>query len=268
MPPGLLDFLRGTIALFKYSRVYGYHLYINKDAHPLFKYFEDCEYYIHDGNTNIHKTYELLSQASASFVDHILEKLFQHGSDFYVITNCFIQNKNNTITNDIDNQTREFIKKILTPNQVLRNKLNEVYRYLSIYQNEIYYCIHIRFGDAFLHTNNTDLSIVYAINSTIQSIIEQHKNTKIILVTDSSNMTKEIMKINPTLLYWDNKKIHLGSLINYNEEAIVDTLTDIFILSGSKKIHTININNSFVTTFSPLISNIYGIENTVYQLVN
>jgi len=155
----------------------------------------------------------------------------------------------------------------LTPNQVLRHKLNEVYRHLSIYKDEIYYCIHIRFGDAFLHTNNTDLSIIYAINSTIQAITEENKNTKIILVTDSSNMTKEIIKFNPGLLYWDNNKIHLGSLMNYNEEAIVDTLTDILILSGSKKIYTINISNCFVTTFSPLISKIYGIENIIYQLV-
>ena len=72
-PPGLLDFLRGTIGLLKYSKIYGYNLYINKDAHPVFKYFEDCEYYVHDGCNNIHKTYELLSQANPGFIDYILK---------------------------------------------------------------------------------------------------------------------------------------------------------------------------------------------------
>lgn len=266
MPPGLLDFLRGTIALFKYSKLYGYNLYINKDIHPVFKYFEDCEYYIHDGHNNIGKTYELLSQANANYVDHILEKLFQNGTTFYVITNCFIENYKKSITNEIDDDVRAFIQKLLYPTSVLTNKLDRVYEHLNIKSDEIYRCIHIRFGDKFLHSNDINYNILYSLNEAIQNIINENINVKLILVTDSSTMAKEIIK-NNKLLYWDNKKIHLGFLLDYNEDAILDTLTDIFILSKSKKIYTINVNNQYFTTFSPLISKLYNIENVIYQLM-
>ena len=49
------------------------------------------------------------------------------------------------------------------------------------------------------------------------------------------------------------------------EDAILDTLCDILLLSKSKKIYTINCDPIFRTTFSPLISKIYGISNIFYQ---
>jgi hypothetical protein len=260
-PPGLLDFLRGTIALFKYSKIYGYKLYINMDSHPVFKYFEDCEYYLHDGFNNTHQTYELLSQSNARFVDHILHKLFQNGYKFYIITNCFIENE--IISNDIDDEVREFIQKILTPSSILKYNLNNVYDSLCISHNENYNCIHIRFGDEFLNSNNIDMNIIYSIYTTIQNIIRENNGTKLLLISDSTNMAKEIIKQNPMLLYWDNKKVHFGYLINYTEEAVLDTLTDIFILSKSKRIYTINISDNYFTTFSPLISKLYNIENII-----
>ena len=60
LPPGLTDFLRGTIALYEFSKKYNYKLYINKNTNPVFKYFEDCEYYINDTDS-IQGTFELLS---------------------------------------------------------------------------------------------------------------------------------------------------------------------------------------------------------------
>jgi len=263
-PPGLLDFLRGTIGLLKYSKIYGYNLYINKDAHPVFKYFEDCEYYVHDGSNNIHKTYELLSQANPGFIDYILNKLFQNETNFYIMTNCFIENK--FISNEIDNEVKEFIQKILSPSNVLKNNLNNVYNGLCISSNENYNCIHIRFGDKFLNSNDIDMTIIYSIYTTIQNIICENNGTKLVLIADSNNMAKEIIKQNPELLYWDNQKIHFGCLYNYTEEAILDTLTDIFILSKSRKIYTINICENYFTTFSPLISKLYNIENVFYQI--
>ena len=265
-PPGLLDFLRGTIGLLKYSKIYGYNLYINKDAHPVFKYFEDCEYYVHDGCNNINKTYELLSQANPGFIDYILNKLFQNETNFYIVTNCFIENK--IISNEIDNEVREFIQKILTPSSVLKNNLNNVYNGLCISSNENYNCIHIRFGDKFLNSNDIDMTIIYSIYTTIQNIICENNGTKLVLIADSNNMAKEIIKQNPGLLYWDNQKIHFGCLYNYTEEAVLDTLTDIFILSKSRKIYTINISENYFTTFSPLISKLYNIENVIYQLLH
>jgi len=261
LPPGLTDFLRGTIALYDFSKKYNYKLYINKTTNPVFKYFEDCEYYIND-TESIKGTFELLSQAKIEFTTHILEKLFQNGFNFSVITNCLLKD---IFAQEIDNDCRDFILKILQPTKIINDKLEYVLNILKI--NESYNSIHIRFGDIFLCQNELDLSILNKIDNIIKSIIEK-SDKPIILVTDSELMSKELVKNNNKLHYWDNKKIHIGFLFNYNEDAIIDTLVDFFILSKSKKIHTININSTYVTTFSPLIAKIYNIENIRYQLIN
>jgi hypothetical protein len=261
LPPGLTDFLRGTIALYDFSKKYNYKLYINKTSNPVFKYFENCEYYINDTDS-IKGTFELLSQAKIEFTTHILEKLFQNGFDFSVITNCLLKD---IFVEGIDDDCREFIVKILQPTKIINDKLEYVFNILKI--NGDYNAIHIRFGDIFLCQNELDYNILNKIDNIIKSIIEK-SDKPVILVTDSGLMSKELLKINNEIRYWDNKKIHIGFLFNYDEEAIVDTLVDFFILSKSKTIHTININSVYFTTFSPLIAKIYNITNIRYQLIN
>jgi len=261
LPPGLTDFLRGTIALYELSKKYNYKLYINKTTNPVFKYFEDCEYYINDADS-IKGTFELLSQAKSEFTTHILEKLFQNGFNFSVITNCLLKN---LFVEDIDADCRNFIIKILQPTQIINDKIEQVLNELKICQD--YNAIHIRFGDIFLCQHKLDYNILNQIDSTIKCIINQ-SDKPVILVSDSELMSKELLKNNHSLHYWDNKKIHIGFLFNYSEDAILDTIVDFFILSKSKTIHTININSTFVTTFSPLIAKIYNIENIIYQLTN
>jgi hypothetical protein len=262
-PPGLTDFLRGTISLYEYSKLYNYKLYINRSIHPVFKYFKECEYYIHDTESS-NCTFELLSQANPLFIDHILKKMFQTGASFSVITNCLL---NTNISADC----REFLLKILEPSELIKYKYIDIMNKLHI--NRDYYAIHIRFGDKFLCENNMDIDIINQIQPAIKNII-QTNNKNIILVTDSESMSIEIIKKNKELFYWYNKKIHLGGLLRcdetgkkYNEDAIIDTLVDFVILSKSEKIFTINISNQFQTTFSPLISKIFNIENIIFQLM-
>ena len=119
-----------------------------------------------------------------------------------------------------------------------------------------------------MNTKYIDYNILTGITDTINNIVLQ-SNMPVILISDSSEMSKMIKIINKKIHYWDSKKIHLGSLfLNYNEDmedAILDTLCDILLLSKSKKIYTINCDPIFRTTFSPLISKIYGISNIFYQ---
>ena len=261
LPPGLTDFLRGTIALYDFSKKYNYKLYINKTSNPVFKYFENCEYYINDTDS-IKGTFELLSQAKIDFTTHILEKLFQNGFNFSVITNCLLKD---IFVEEIDDDCREFILKILQPTKIINDKIEQIFNELQVFEH--YNAIHIRFGDTFLCDHKLDYDVLNKIDSTIKSIIEK-SDKPVVLISDSESMSKELVKNNHNLHYWDNRKIHIGYLFNYNEEAIVDTLVDFFILSKSKTIHTININSVYFTTFSPLIAKIYNITNIRYQLIN
>jgi len=258
LPPGIMDFLRGTIALFHYSKKYGYKLYINRSIHPLFKYFENCEYYIDTYNSDA--TFELLSQASPTFVDHILERLFQSGFNFSVLTNCLVESKIS-----LTDECKEFLKKILTPTKTITDKLDSVYKILNIKEKN-YYAVHIRFGDDFLHEHTKiNENIINVIDDTINKNIPTDK--PIVLVADSKSMANELVKTNSKMIYWDNKKIHTGYLVNYDEKALTDTLIDILILSKSCKIFTFNVNTKFFTTFSPLIAKIYDIENLLFRFI-
>jgi hypothetical protein len=277
MPPGLVDFLRGTVALFNYSKKYNYKLLINHSIHPVFKYFKNCEHYI-TNTYNIPETFELLSQASPEFIDHIIERLFQSGNDIFIITNCLLENKH-ILTNDC----KIFLKTILTPSELLLERLYNVYVHLGLigigqkYINDTnYYCIHIRFGDKFINKeiiDENDKNIINILDTTIKNILEENRHNPIILISDSSIMANEVKKLNKNILYWDNKKIHLGNLIQKNEENqdheeyIIDTLVDLITLSKSKKIFTFNISKQYKTTFSPFIARIYDIENIIFQML-
>ena len=259
MPPGFVDFLKGTIALYNYSKKYNYKLFINRDIHPIFKYFEDCEYYINDTHS-IDCTFELLSQANPIFVDHILQKLFQNGFSFSVITNCLI-NDINSSDFGLNGDCRNFLLKILKPTKIIEYKINKVLNDMNINSN--YYCIHIRFGDKYINSNLIDYKILNILN---ESLLKKIDYNTIVLVSDSKYMSNELIKMNNNLHYWDNNKIHTGSLNNYNEEAIQDMLVDFYILAKSSKIITINVDSIYFTTFSPVISKIFNIDNDQYQL--
>jgi hypothetical protein len=164
MPPGLVDFLRGTVALYNYSKLYNYTLLINRNIHPVFKYFKDCHYYYKDNKDNKDKTFELLSQASPEFIDHIIERLFQNGNNIYIITNCLLENKH-ILTEDCKN----FLKTLLIPSDILTKRLYNVYvgfgligiggiLDISIPNIHEYYCIHIRFGDVFINSEDSENS--------------------------------------------------------------------------------------------------------------
>ena len=68
-----------------------------------------------------------------------------------------------------------------------------------------------------------------------------------------ANKLKETI---PELFYWDNTKIHLGDLINI-ENNLLDTITDFFIISKSSEI----ISNG--SGFSMVNSEIYNIKYTL-----
>lgn len=258
LPPGIMDFLRGTIALFYYSKKYGYKLYINKGIHPVFKYFENCEYYIDTYKSD--NTFELLSQASPTFVDHILERLFQTESNFCVLTNCLIESKIS-----LTDECKEFLIKILTPTKTIKDKVDSVYKILNISERN-YYAVHIRFGDEFLHEHSPiNENVINVIDDAINKNVPTDK--PIVLVADSASMANELIQTNRRMVYWNNKKIHTGYLVDYDEKALTDTLVDISILSKSCKIFTFNVNTKFFTTFSPLIAKIYDIENLLFRFI-
>jgi hypothetical protein len=258
--PGFGDFIRGTIALYEYSKIYNFHLYID-NSHPIFNYF--CENKdIIKTNFKDNDTLELLPNMHYNIIDINLQNLFIKNKSFYVLTNAFYtKDENRMVVNfgEITKDCKQFLKNILSPNEVLNNSITNVYNNLGIDLQKGYSIIHLRIGDNYLINNVFDEYTFNIINEKIHNLLEEHKNnnknTQFILMTDAESMGIQFKLKNPSLFYWNNIKTHFA-VVN-NNQSIIDTLTDFFIMSKSNEMFCYAFNG--VSGFSKFISLIYDI---------
>jgi len=240
-PPGFADFLRGTIALYYFSKTYGYSLVIDRE-HPVFQYLNNS---IHTNNDV--ETLELLPPKSYEYIYESLETKFKSGNSFKVLTNSFYMSDGKLDNwGKITPDCAEFMKTLLTPSIELVNKLNKV---LPVQEYKV---IHLRFGDRFIHDNGYDESLYHYYSNEIKKLPRDNY----ILLSDSSQIARKLKEAMPALFYWDNTKIHLGDLLN-TESSLIDTLVDFFIMTKAKEI----ISNG--SGFSRVNSVIYNIKYTL-----
>ena len=259
LPPGLGDFIRGTITLFNYSSKYNYKLYLDNN-HEIFNNILKNDRIIN--NTILTDTIELLPPKTYNQIDIELTALFLQNKPFCIMTNAFYtKNSNNDMENfgEISYECKEFLKQIFTPNQTTNNYLKNVYRILNLDFSQKYNIIHLRLGDNFICDNLFDNNLFNILNQKIKNIIITNQDKQLILLSDSSAMSIELKKHNPELFYWDNKKIHLGDLKNTNiQQAVTDTLIDFFIMAKCDKMFCYAFNG--ISGFSKLVSLIYDKE--------
>ena len=249
-PPGFGDFLRGTIALYVFSKKYDYSLFIDIQ-HPIFNYLNVSEYSCIDQSV----THEYLPPLLYQDIYSELENKFKTNTSFSVITNSFYSNNGNLnnfgeITK-ISEDCANYMKTILSPTLQIKTKILDIFE--NVYNLNIdssFNVIHLRFGDNFIFNNeyNNDLYELY-----YNKINALNKNEKYILISDSSEIAKKLKENIPELLYWDNIKTHSGSMNN----NVFDTLVDFFIMSKSNEIFS---NQS---SFSIMNSIIYNIKYTL-----
>jgi hypothetical protein len=91
-PPGMADFIRGTIALFNYSQQYNFNILLDNTCHPIFAFLQNNhEYFIN--NTSI-PLIELLPPLSYPDIRQKLQKLFEQNASFSIMTNSFYRDDN------------------------------------------------------------------------------------------------------------------------------------------------------------------------------
>jgi hypothetical protein len=256
-PPGIADFLRGTVTLYYYSKQYNYDLYID-GTHPLFSFLQP--------NTRIVKafdlpTHELIWPMQYNEQDVAIQKLFEKKENFVILTHCFYQKIEDNLFNygPIRHDAREFLKDILKPNDFIQQKISFIFE--TVYKiNPLskFKVIHLRFGDKFINTTETIPTEIYLHYYTKVLNIISSCEEPIILMSDATMIARTLKKDIPQLLYWDNHKIHLGSLDKDPNAGIIDTLTDFFIMSKANEIYSAN------SGFAAIISEIYCIKYTSY----
>jgi hypothetical protein len=251
-PPGLADFLRGTIALYNFSVMYGYELLVDGE-HPLFMFLKQNKRIIRSSD----KVAEFLPPMSYNNIYNKLDAIFKSGRSFTAMTNSFYVH-DGKITNfgPISENCQEYIKDILTPTDEVESKVAYVFREVyTIDTADRFKIIHLRLGDQYLHKNIYDEELYNLYYTKISAL---NKDEKYVLISDSSAIAKKLKANIPELLYWDNSKIHLGDLVNIQTSTILDTVVDFFIMSKSSEIIT---NGS---GFSKVNSLLYNIKYTEF----
>ncbi len=246
-PPGFADFLRGTIALYIFAKKYDYALSIDR-SHPVFNYLKGTHEYT--GYTE-----ELLPPLSYPNIYSILENKFKSKKSFSIMTNSFYNLQNGILSNygEITPDCANYMKDLLSPIIELENKLSYVFN--EVYKiNAPFNIIHLRFGDIFIENNIYNDQMYNLYYNKINKLINENLNEKYILISDSVEIAKKLKTNIPELLYWDNSKIHLGSLTQFKSNSdIMDTLVDFFIISKSKQIFS---NGSGFSNINSIIYNI------------
>jgi len=242
-PPGIGDFIRGTVSLYKYAKEYSYKLYLNSNSHPMFTYLENSMYTVKVSMDNVE---ELLPNVmSYDKMDNYLKDKFLSNIPFSIITNSLY-------TGEIPDDCKRFLKDIFRPNDILKKHIYNAYKEMNIDYNKGYKAIHLRLGDRFLYEELTfSPSMIDTIVSDIQAVLLHFPSDQFVLLSDSAIVARELKTRISSLFYMDTTKTHLGSL--NNRDALVNTLVDYFILSKSQEIF---VNTS--SGFSLSISNIYG----------
>jgi hypothetical protein len=257
LPPGLADFLRGTIALYYFTKQYNYTLLLD-NSHPFFRYLQSNPCII--SNTIFPQTVEIIPPLSYEEIYARLQELFQSQRSVCLLTNSFytVENGGGLVNfGPITEDCRTFLQSILRPIDRIEDMIHGIFT--NVYQfnkNEDYKVIHLRCGDRILHDNLYDDGLYSHYYEKIYPIVTHNKDTKYILLSDSSKIACELQKNIPGLYYWNNEKVHLGRL-NQSSSAIMETLVDFFIMSRSKEILT-----GAPSGFSVVISLIYNIKCT------
>lgn len=257
-PPGLGDFIRGTIALYNFSKLYNYTLYID-DQHIIFNYLKKSKNVI--SNSIVTDIVELLPPLSYEEIYLKLQHKFELDKSFSIITNSFYTKKNNILMNygEITDDCKKYLKDIFSPSLEIENKIQYIFdNVYNIDLNSQFKVIHLRFGDKIMHNtlfNHELYSIFY--DKIICLLNNSDKNIKYVLISDSSEISQKLKTNISDLFYWNNSKIHLGDLKN-NISGVIDTLVDFFIMSKSNEI----ISNS--SGFSMCVSEIYNIKYSVF----
>jgi len=234
---GLGDMIRGTCFLYEYCKKHNYQFILDIQLHGISNYL-------------IHSPHEysdiiLKNKDNIFFVniDSDISKYTQNNINYF-FTNASIYTYEN-----INEDTKEFIKNIFKPNEKFSKYLSE-YLTLPFFQNK-YSVLHYRLGDKYNENVEPYLK-------NIKNNIEENQ----IFISDSNEL-KYIVKNNTKLFMLDIEPGHIGINLNVKNDLI-----EYFILMKCDKIKTYS-NYSWISGFVHSINKIYNIQliNIKYQIV-
>ena len=253
-PPGLADYLRGSLILLSLTLNNNYKFVVDHDCHPFFKCLERNDNFQAPQNIINLETKELIPPLES--IEQKMLELFNSNENISVLTNS-------TSVQHITKEAITIFKDIFKPSIKIKNKLNEFID-KKINKDEKIIIFHFRLGDKFIH-NNTQIDeklFNKCINLMIEKIEEINiPKNNIILISDCMSLKTYAMAYIPDITITDFNPIHMGDLKNYNFTDVENTVFEFFLMSYASHIYNYNIYGS-PSGFSKLINILYDIPFT------
>ena len=223
---GIGDCIRGSLTLFRLSKILNFNLVIDIRHHPISNFLIK-KYHIYenivDENINELKFFQYLNN-----LQNYIENSFINNDIVCVHTNAFI-NENEIYFMYIDplnNEEKEFIKNIFNYNeQCIFNfnlKLNNL--------NENFEILHFRIGDNYFLNN---INLVNDDLIKFENVFKENYREGDLLISDNQ-FFKSYIKSKYNITIFDVAISHLG--IDSDLSMVENTLFDFYIQSKCKKI--------------------------------
>jgi hypothetical protein len=255
--PGLADFLRGSIALYKMSKILGVNLLIDFSDHPGYK-FLGKKNEINKSELTINEYFN----TSFEFVQSKIVEQFKYTNTVCLCTNIFYDNFDNIL----DNESRTFIDSFFKPINIIQDNIEMIKRDKNLVNN--YKIVQIRTGDReicnkledkknYWETQRyIDENMLISINNILQTYVDH--NT--IIISDSLDL-KNYLYNKYSYKITDTNPIHFGNIPpicnTINEKSIIDTLSEFFLMSNAEEIICLSVYGG--SGFSKICSKIYNI---------
>ena len=269
---GLGDYIRGCFCLLQICAMLGLNFDMDLTNHPMSKYLisdsssSEKENVDYDSvsryeNTNYipvnSKSYTTNSQ---NFFMEFVKNMnsFSSSETFYTFCHSFPMF-------DVQDVGRKFILRKFLPNELMRENIKSCLCSLELVPKR-FAVIHIRSGDRYLLKNNMLNSQVV---KKIVGILSKNMKpgTKYLILSDNNQIKALLKTIFPQVVIKSTKIAHLGESVNPDDNSIMETLLDFYLMSNAFQIISFSPYN-WGSGFSKWCSVLYKIPYTQIQVLD
>lgn len=248
---GLGDFIRGCYFIIQYAKLNNklYDIYFN---HPIGNFLKNKYIKNNIPYNNIEYNSSYVNFKEYLENNYIKQEYFNDKSFLEKIKNFF---KSQTITDgtlyvssntypyrQVSTDERMFMKNKLEPSNEMENYIKQNLEKVGLQKNK-YIIIHIRSGDKYLFNKNKSISDSFKnkIFYEIENIFNIEKNIDFLLMSDNTNIKKDINLRFNKVKYIDNDITHMGEGQKLEFDKIKNTLLDFYLMSYSSKIYSFTV---------------------------
>ncbi len=245
-PPGLGDFLRGSITLHQLAKRYGFILKLDFTDHPLARYFEQVDRIPKRGKLAVNEFFNQKNVELEPFV-----AACSSVRPTFIMTHA-------VPFKSVDDECRAFVRNRLQPKKEMTQCVDLLKQKLGLNR----YCtVHLRMGDSQMDGQPAIPSIV---SDWFRKRIIPVWGTEAVVISDNTHVKNELAREFGIKIVPDVKPVHLGEChtAGIPDHLIRDTLTEFMLMSQSQQIYRYSVY-PWGSGFSDICSTIYQIPLAV-----